>query len=157
MVSFTPGSADRTRFGTRVRRSGLFRRSRPFEKTVQITLLDPLIVVSLSIQRRPTLLQRVRQSTHVFHLGTCGSLPIIDSHLCLQAFNAARLLQLVVPTSTRFAAPLLTQPDLSREKSLASRSSSRLTAHCSHRVRRAIVREFAPHRFRERIRRSNTT
>ena len=50
-------------------------------------------------------------------------------HLCSQTFNAARLLQLVVPTSTRFTAPLLAQPDLSREKSLASRSSSRLTAH----------------------------
>ena len=41
----------------------------------------------------------------------------------LQAFNAVRLLQLVVPTSTRFTAPLLTQSDLRREKSLASRSS----------------------------------
>jgi len=52
--------------------------------------------------------------------------------LSFQAFHAARLLQLVVPTSTRFAAPLLTRPDPSREKSLASRSSSRLTAHTSH-------------------------
>jgi hypothetical protein len=41
-------------------------------------------------------------------------------------------LQLVVPTSTRFTAPLLAQPDLSREKSLASRSSLRFTAHTSH-------------------------
>lgn len=81
--------------------------------------------------------------SRVLHLGTCGSLPIGDLHLCLQAFNAARLLQLVVPTSTRFAAPLLTQPDLSREKSFASRSSSRLTAHTSHKVYYVNLR---PHR-----------
>jgi hypothetical protein len=54
--------------------------------------------------------------------------------LLLDAFNAVRLLQLVVPTSTRFTAPLLAQPDSSREKSLASRSSSRLTAHISYNV-----------------------
>ena len=47
----------------------------------------------------------------------------------LQTFNAVRLLQLVVPTSTRFTAPLLTRSDSRREKSLASRSSLRLTAH----------------------------
>ena len=75
-------------------------------------------------------LQRACQSTRVFHHGTCGSLPNRDSHLCLQAFNAARLLQLVVPTSTRFAAPLLAQLDLSRERSflpLGPPSASRRT------------------------------
>jgi hypothetical protein len=77
-------------------------------------------------------LQAARQSTRVLHPDTCGSLPIRDSHPCSQALNAVRLLQLVVPTSTRFTAPLLAQPDLSREKSLASRSSARLTAHTSH-------------------------
>src|ERR1700692_161182 len=87
-----------------------------------------------SVQRRPTLTSTARQSTRVLHLDTCGSLPIRDSHLCLQAFNAVRLLQLVVPTSTRFTAPLLAQPDLSREKSLASRSSLRFTAHVAHHI-----------------------
>ncbi len=62
-------------------------------------------------------LQRACQSTRVLHRDTCCSLPKRGSHLSLQAFNAARLLQLVVPTSTRFAAPLLAQLDLSRGKS----------------------------------------
>ena len=46
----------------------------------------------------------------------------------LQTFNAARPLQLVVPTSTRFAAPLLTGPDSGRNEFYARRSTSRLAA-----------------------------
>jgi hypothetical protein len=42
-----------------------------------------------------------------------------SSPLSLDAFNAVRLLQLVAPISTRFTAPLLAQPDLSREKFLS--------------------------------------
>jgi hypothetical protein len=50
--------------------------------------------------------------TRVLHHGTCGSsLPIRDSHLCLQALNAVRLLQLVVYNLDEVHGALLAQPD----------------------------------------------
>ena len=53
-------------------------------------------------------LQRACQLTRVLHHGICGSLRQRDLHPSSQTVNAARLLQSVVPTSTEFAAPLLT-------------------------------------------------
>lgn len=103
-------------------------------------------------------LQRACQSTRVFHHGTCGSLPNRDSHLCLQAFNAARLLQLVVPTSTRFAAPLLAQLDLSRERSFlplgppsASRRTLRIITIALNRIPKDCLQVFGDARDRSPV------
>src|SRR5208283_2838801 len=100
--------------------TGFLRRARPFEETVPITLLAPLIVVYSPYRDVRRRLQRARQSTRVLHLDTCGSLPIRDcifacKHLtpfgcCSSSFQPRR-------GSRQFTAPLLAQPDLSREKS----------------------------------------
>jgi hypothetical protein len=55
VVSFIPGSSDRTRFGPRVRHTGHSGVRDHSKQTVPIALLDPLIVVSFSVQRLPTL------------------------------------------------------------------------------------------------------
>lgn len=53
----------------------------------------------------------------------------MPDYAALRAISAA----FVPPRANEFdIRPLLTRPDPSREKSLASRSSSRLTAHTSH-------------------------
>ena len=128
----TPGSAGRRRVRTCRRRGGPLRRS----SAIQIVAPDraafrPRAVYSPygGFQRG---LQRARQSTRVRHRDICGSRPKRDRHLASQAFHTTRLLQLAVPTSARFVAPLLSCPDSGRGEFFVRRSPSRLTAHSHH-------------------------